>query len=69
MVAINQAMLVLGLPLERGSAWQQQGSTLLLVFFLNGCQSMSLSGYVKVVAVGADNGNYYVVLFRNDGTD
>ena len=52
-----------------GSAWQQQGSTL-MGFSSNDYfgESVSLSGDGSIIAVGADNGNY-VVVFRNDGSD
>ena len=46
-----------------GSAWQQQGSTL-----IGFGESVSLSGDGSILAVGAGFGNY-VVVFRNDGTD
>ena len=52
-----------------GSAWQQQGSTLMgFSSYDYFGESVSLSGDGSIVAVGAEEGNYAVV-FRNDGTD
>ena len=52
-----------------GSTWRQIGSTLVgLVATDEFGTSVSLSGDGRVLAVGADTGNY-AVIYRNDGTD